>query len=146
MTLTAYAICSPRCSQVPDLPLQNEPILCLNSFSHRKFPRRPVHTLEVDCAVPCTNPNSASHANTVRYSRHPSEMREANETLISSHSRHVYNFGTKPYPSEQSPLSVTRAFGAQTPPKLVSLEQALMHGCCCTFGLVLTSAGCRLVS
>ncbi|DBB14617.1 hypothetical protein WJX82_001687 [Trebouxia sp. C0006] len=46
-------------------------------------------------------------------------MREANEILISSHSRHVYNFGSKPYPSEQSPLTVTRAFGAQAPPKLI---------------------------
>lgn len=48
-------------------------------------------------------------------------MREANEILISSHSEHIYNFGTKPYPAEQSPLAVTRAFGAQAPPKLVLL-------------------------
>ncbi len=60
---------------------------------------------------------------TLRDSRDHFEMREANEILISSHSRHVYNFGSKPYPSEQSPLTVTRAFGAQAPPKLVYLEQ-----------------------
>jgi len=123
--LTAYAVCSPpRCSQVPNSPLQKDLTPCMDSFSHGTIPRRSVQELEINCAVPCTSPNSALHASAVRDSRDLSEMREANEILISSHSRHVYNFGTKPYPPEQSPLTVTRAFGAQAPPKLVLLEQA----------------------
>ena len=48
-------------------------------------------------------------------------MREPNNILTARHSEHIYNFGTKADPSAQSVTAVTRAFGVQAPPKLVSL-------------------------
>ena len=44
------------------------------------------------------------------------KMREAGEVLIVSHFQHMYTFRTKASPSVQSPVAITRAYGAQALP------------------------------
>ena len=46
-------------------------------------------------------------------------MHEHNPVLVATHAQHIYDFDAKPFATPQSPLSVTRAFGARAPEKLV---------------------------